>query len=1037
METKRLRNLSIFSSVGFTSKLALAALFFSIMFLGSVLGLNYYLLKNPIQRHYEMIAEVFSNVIIDDVLGYYPSNQYPEEFKEKLPLQNSDYASHVWYEVRFYGDGVVLTSPKNRNIEDNHVFIQDDAPLAVLDGWYDTFHPIISEDGQHIGELHLALSVEETLTDARVITLSNLLLATIEITMGGLLALFLGYRIVFNIQELGRVSKLIENGEYGVQLEGVNIHSKDDFGQTFRAFNTMSQKLRESMRALQEFQNLFSSLFESSKDAQMLLDENFNVFQANSACLDFCAFDKIEDMIGQHFNIFNVEDPESLIIQSFDRAHSDSELLAEHPPFTAYTKSRGKVSVRILTTTANVDGKSSYRVILHDITEYHDHAIRVENSEMRMRAIIATAIDAIFILDQSGGISEFNAAAEQLFGCDEKLFQHDFADLFIPSGLKDHFSYIVSFYYSRVRENGGTYQGDNTGSCNLMTMQDIKGNKFPVEITMTSFMQNDNLYLILFIRDITARIESESMLLEARYNAEQANRAKTRFLATVSHEIRTPLGGIIGILELIDDKLEEPDGKELLVHAQQNAQNLLMILNDLIDWSQADQNKLSIHPVVFDIKDLLLSTKRLMEPLLEQKRLKLLFEFTGDLPSMLVGDAGRIRQILLNLLSNAVKFTEKGHVKLRANLSPSENNDYICVDIAVEDTGMGIPKDEQEYLFKDFVRSSNSYKRNIRGAGLGLAISQKLLGLMDSEIQLISEVGEGSTFYFSLKLKKAEEIDDTTTEEQIYTNLVGGDKDVLIAEDAETNQLILQKQLSDAGYQCYLANDGQEALDQSMERKFDIILMDIAMPKLTGMQACQAIRADNNNLNQYTPIIGISAHMGQNEKAKCLDAGMNEFLTKPVQRNKLLKVVMDYTTDADIPKTTKDIVIQKDESHQSKLPAWLLELPVKISIKNLEHLFGEVEADFIGRLFKRFTEDSGIFLMEMKNVNAENLTSKSMRRAAHSLKGASYSLGLDEIGDLAKNCEEATKEGDLAKFKENLDEIRIQHTKLMEYMAEN
>ncbi len=1003
-------------------------LFFAIL-LGSMLTLDYFILKQPIQHNYKITADTLSKMITEKLMISSSKEQVQEEITKEISAYEENHP-HIWYHIDLYDGDITFTS-QTRFLKSKHPQI-DSNVLTSHDGWYDRQYPIFSDQKEAVGTLYLAISVSEILFSIRTVTLVHCIMIVSCIIFSLLLILFIKYKIIHNIEKLNQASQQITLGNYGVQVSHKNInHRHGSFEPIFKSFNIMSQTLKNNTDLLQQVQDLFMDLLYASKDATLLLDENFTIFRANKACLDFCHFETIDQLVGQSLDIFDFDDPDNLIFKTLQIKQDDSGSFSEELNLTVKAKDDKVHSIQLIITKAEVkvQGKSFYLIVLHDTSAYYHQTARIQDSEMRIRAIIATAIDAIIILNQEGKVTEFNPAAEQLFNCyGEDLTNQDFAKLFIPDELQDHFSHILSFYYENHQ------QEDNAGSRNLMTMQDKTKKTFPAELTMTTFTQNDHLYLILFTRDISSRIESESMLLEARYNADQANQAKTKFLATVSHEIRTPLSGIIGILELIDDITRDEEQKKLLNHAQYNAQNLLTILNDLIDWSQADQDKLSLNPAPFDIRSLLISTKNLMQPLMEQKNLPFLFEVQGTLPDIVYGDAGRIRQILLNLLSNAIKFTEKGYIQLSVISEPSSKPDHVKIHIAVKDTGFGISAEEQKILFQDFARSAHIREKNIRGTGLGLAISQKLLDLMNSHIHLVSKWEKGSTFSFTLELKIVDSLSEERMEEtSSKLSLTSDEKSViLIAEDVQTSQFILSKQLTDAGYECHVADDGQQALDLTMKQQFDVILMDVAMPKLTGILATQKIRENPDNINQATPIIGISAHMGQSEKDECIAAGMTEFLTKPVMRNQLLSLVKRYIT----PNNSEKIFIQTMPQDITDVHSWLQSIPVEVTFETLEQLSVDTSEEFIQQIFTTFVDDSESFLEILQCATEDQLVDPSIHRAAHSLKGSSFSLGLVGIGSLAKKCEEAILQRDFISFKQALNEILIEHGKLTHYIKQ-
>ena len=399
-------------------------------------------------------------------------------------------------------------------------------------------------------------------------------------------------------------------------------------------------------------------------------------------------------------------------------------------------------------------------------------------------------------------------------------------------------------------------------------------------------------YFILIIENVTERKHKDEQLLAAKELAETLAKTKSQFLANMSHEIRTPMNAIIGLSDLA---LLEENSTELSTHVQHintAATHLLAIINDILDLSKLEAGRIQLMPAAFDLDELLSTTHYLLLNAAVSKNLHLSLNKDQNVPSILIGDSLRLRQVLINLVGNAIKFTDQGSVTLSISLLESiESNARIL--FAVKDTGIGITPEQQTKLFKPFSQLDDGYSRNFGGTGLGLVISQDLVTLMGGEIKIDSNFGMGSCFSFELVLPvvplvKLEE-DDVSTE-IIDTVLpvpieISNQLRILVAEDDFLNQLVIGKVLDHFGVSYVLVNNGLEVLSQLEENNFDIILMDLHMPMMNGYEATLEIR----NIAEYKakPIIALTASVTDEAKQHCIEIGMNDFIEKPLTISKL------------------------------------------------------------------------------------------------------------------------------------------------------
>jgi signal transduction histidine kinase len=393
------------------------------------------------------------------------------------------------------------------------------------------------------------------------------------------------------------------------------------------------------------------------------------------------------------------------------------------------------------------------------------------------------------------------------------------------------------------------------------------------------------------IKDRTEQLE------EAMRSAQAANEAKSEFLANVSHELRTPMNGVIGMLDIVlDHKNVPPELVEQIQTAQQCAYSLLALLNDILDLSKIEAGKMNLEKIPFDPRVILTDCIKAHEPKAVQNGIELSSKVSASVPEQIVGDPLRIRQILSNLVSNAVKFTEHGSVSVRMDGEPS-NAGGFTLRYTVADTGTGIPADKLLAIFEKFTQADGSVTRKYGGTGLGLAITRSLVDLHHGEIHVESELGRGTTFVVTL---------------QCQTVACGGSKEripeplaarpitetkspyrILVVEDNPVNQKVVVAVLRKRGFSIELANDGQEALSKLQNSgAFDLVLMDVQMPVLDGLEATRLIRREARW--KELPIIAMTAHAMNGDKERCLEAGMNGYISKPVHPAHLLSTVDEY-----------------------------------------------------------------------------------------------------------------------------------------------
>lgn len=502
--------------------------------------------------------------------------------------------------------------------------------------------------------------------------------------------------------------------------------------------------------------------------------------------------------------------------------------------------------------------------------------------------ILQSVSDGIFGIDRDGNTLFVNPAAARMVGysADELLGKsvHDLTHHTRPDG--SHYPADECLNY-RVMQNGQA----SSASDDLYWRKD--GTSFPVEFRSSPMIDQGKITgLVIAFTDITQRKETEAAFMEAKEVAEAANRAKTEFLANMSHEIRTPMNGVIGMAQLLRMTPLNEEQQEYLSSIELSSENLLSLINDILDLSKVESGRVELENIDFSLARCVSDIVTMQSGKLSEKGLTYEINLDDGLPLLVKGDQLRLKQILLNLLSNAVKFTEQGVLKIQVCLLEHKQDSYL-VDIMVSDTGIGISLDKLEKIFKPFSQADTSTTRKYGGTGLGLTISRKLTELMGGRLWVESTEGLGSTFHLELPFQKADKSDDqvvSVTSESMV--LAVRSLHILVVEDNIVNQRMCEVMLKKRGHHTTIASNGQQAVELWKQQQPDLVLMDIHMPIMGGIEALQVIRAhEQQEALQRTPIVALTADALRGTEERLLNEGFDGYLTKPFRVKDLDKVV--------------------------------------------------------------------------------------------------------------------------------------------------
>ncbi len=762
---------------------------------------------------------------------------------------------------------------------------------------------------------------------------------------------------------------------------------------------------------------------------------------------------------------------------------------------------------------------------LGHLAMYQDISARVcaehELAERKefLNSLIRTAPIGIAVIDQNDLVQMCNPAFENLFRFSEQeVVGKSLSSLLAPAELRTE----VDANRTRLLDGGVTHLVTRRRRSDG-TLVDVEGQAVP--------LHRDGKYIggVVLYQDVTNRKLAEEVLLRAKEAAEAANRAKSEFLANMSHEIRTPMNAVMGMTELVLDTDLSPEQREYLNLAKTSADALLGLINDILDYSKIEAGKLDIDSVGFNLGDCLGDTMKTLSLRAHQKGLELAFEIEPDVPDALVGDPGRLRQIVINLVGNAIKFTERGEVVLGVRIEARDSQN-IFLHFTVTDTGIGIPPEKQSAIFEAFRQADGSMSRKYGGTGLGLTISSRLVGLMGGSIRVESEVGKGSRFHFTarfgiqtaaprtvvprdpetLREMRVLVVDDNATNRQILVKLLqnwhmtpttaesgasamvilaeakglgrtfplilldaqmpemdgfalaqyikrhpsfraatvmmlssagqrgdalrcrelgvaayltkpvrqgelmeailtalgtrGGEGAsalvtrhslreshlrlrILLAEDNAVNQLVAVRMLEKCGHAVTVASDGKKAVEAAAREDFDLVFMDVQMPEMNGLEATEAIRKAEKTTGRHIPIFAMTAHAMKGDEERCISAGMDGYLKKPI-RTEELQLILDKVAGQEV-RTTPITEIAPGQARFDLDAA-------------LERIDGD--RGLFGEIARAFLESCPAAMEEIRSVLAKG-DAALLERASHTMKGSAIQLGATAVARTAEEIE--------------------------------
>jgi len=628
----------------------------------------------------------------------------------------------------------------------------------------------------------------------------------------------------------------------------------------------------------------------------------------------------------------------------------------------------------------------SVLVLLRLLQIGRDQDRRQQITGERLAAIASTSLDAIIVADKSGRIIDYNAAAESTFGyTKDEAIGAKLSELIVPPAYAQAHETGMTRYLST-----GERRVIGKGRVRLDAMNKA-GAIFPVELSISTARSDDGEIFVSFLRDISARVRGEKDLIEARDSAVAGEKAKAKLLAVMSHEMRTPLNGVLGALDLLEGAEPSQRQRDYLEIMRASGNLLLSHVNNVLEISRLDSGHSDVANIPFDLGSLVAELCDSQRGVAQSRNNSIILHFDDEDIRMVTGDPARLRQVLTNLVGNAVKFTEDGEIRIEVErLGPDDS-----VEIRVLDTGIGIPQENMGQIFDDFMTLNTDYSRGADGTGLGLGIARRQVEAMGGTIGAESEVGQGSLFWVRLPLpKSASEAPPTIQRPALDMAPINRRLNVLVVEDNMVNRRLARDMLESLGHTVTDAEDGETGIEAALRQKFDVIFMDISMPKIDGRAATRVI-LNGAGPNAKTPIVAATAHALPTEIDSFTAAGMKATILKPISRRALADVIEGLFSGKSI--AASPIADQHDEL---------------VSQVHLLEMQQDIGATGFDALFTRFKSE---VTTELALLDPDAAKTDLTKWAAeiHRLAGSTATFGATGIYNLLAQMETAAKLGNL------------------------
>ncbi len=641
--------------------------------------------------------------------------------------------------------------------------------------------------------------------------------------------------------------------------------------------------LKHAERLQRESKELFESVFNNSAAAIIVMDREDRILAWNPFTEKMLGMDKRD--------LFNKPWPELFAPREWQRLSAlpiwDKETVSE---IEAQIRKKDQAVIDINMSISYFKDAAGQRMgsaaLILDVSRQKMAERKIRESENTIRIILDNSAAAITMTDAQERIVSWNKFTEDMLGrTRDDLYLKHVSSLYPPEEWEN-------IRAARIREKGSMHHLETRAICRDDSVIDVD-----LSVTIIKDTNGDITGSVGIMQDITRQKKVHQELLRAKIMAEEANSAKSMFLANMSHEVRTPMNTIMGMLDLTLDTQLTDEQRENLTTIKNAADILLSLLNDILDLSRVEAGKMQLEHIELNIENVIKSVCTGLSVLARKKNLDLAWEVDPGVPVVVIGDPIRLRQVLVNLINNAVKFAFRGEIKTRGEVVALD--DKTCeLRFSVSDQGIGIPQEKLQSIFEVFSQADTSTTRKFGGTGLGLAISSRLVDLMGGRIWVESEEYKGSTFWFTAKFMVAAPRPAPEEAPPVDTQPPGrqtpGSLRILLAEDNIVNQKITVRMLEKKGWIVKTADNGKQVLECLDAEDFDVILMDAQMPLMDGYEATRRIREKESGTDAHIPIIALTARAMSGDRKRCMLAGMDGYVAKPIDREKLFEAIAGF-----------------------------------------------------------------------------------------------------------------------------------------------
>ncbi|THB67817.1 MAG: PAS domain S-box protein [Desulfovibrio sp.] len=799
-------------------------------------------------------------------------------------------------------------------------------------------------------------------------------------------------RRVRSIAQLEQTKKELEYNVLELEMSHEELRktmaSRDELQREVLERNKAEQALRDS-------EANYRAIVDNTNIGIMILQDH--VFQYANPAVERISGWTSQEMLGKPFLEFVHPDDHEQLIKIYRQREQGTPRTTPYI-FQALAKGGGTRWIEQTSVSITWKGAPATMLLAKDVTEHMVAEAALKESDERYRELVESAASIILRMDKNGVVTFFNEYAEKLFGFSRKeILGRSVVGTIVPE------TETTGRDLRKIIQDIGSFPEKYESNENENILKD--GTRIWVSWTNKALYndQGQVAEILCVGKNITEQKKAEKELARAKQEAEAASQAKSDFLARMSHEIRTPLNAILGMTDATLNTELDSNQEDYLETVRDSADHLLLVINDILDISKIEAQKLELVNEDFDLHQVLHNTMRTLSKQAEKKELFVSMELSPDLPQFVHGDLGRLRQILFNLVGNAIKFTQTGGVTVSVDsLSMDDataNDSDIPIQLlfAVQDTGIGIAEQHLPHIFDTFTQAELSTTRRFGGSGLGLAITKRLVAMMGGDISVESRPSEGSLFTFTVTFGRG---DAAKVQPESSNDRHGGDTEecysILLVEDNPMNVKVAMVSLRSQGHQVAVATNGEEALRVLKNQPFDLVLMDVEMPSMDGITVTRMVREGRaGDLNKDVSIIAMTAHAMTGYRDQCLAAGMNEFVAKPVNFSHLAAVMFAVVGGGTVP-----LPEDSRRLHEGITPVLYNKKEALERLGNKHRLLDEAVSIFFEELPEKL---KGLELaLEVGEYGPARL-------AAHTLKSQTGTLGAESCRGLALRLEQAVE----------------------------